>query len=56
MLCAGTLTNSAGPNQTPLNAASDQGLHGWLKLQEVKGKDFFPSRNSDIDLSVLSVL
>ena len=50
----GTLINSAGPNQTPLNAAFDQGLHGWLKLQEVKGKDFV--RNSEIDLSVLSVL
>ena len=33
----GTLANSADPDQTPQNAASDQGLHCWLKLQDVKG-------------------
>ena len=32
---AGTCTNSADPDQTPQNAASDQGLHCSLKLQEV---------------------
>ena len=33
----GTLANSADPNQTPQNAAaSDQGVHCLLKLQEVK--------------------
>ena len=31
-----TLANSADPDQTPQNAASDQGLHCLLKLQEVK--------------------
>ena len=36
----GYLTNSADPVQTPRNAASGQGLHYLLKLQEVmvKGK------------------
>ena len=29
--------NSADPDQTLQNAASDQGLHCLLKLQEVKG-------------------
>ena len=33
----GTLANSADPDQTPQNVASDQGLHCLLKLQEVKG-------------------
>ena len=33
----GTLANSADPDQTPMNAASGQGLHCLLKLQEVKG-------------------
>ena len=28
--------NSADPEQTPQNAASDQGLYCLLKLQEVK--------------------
>ena len=31
---AGVLTNSADPDQTPQNAASDQGLYCLLKLQE----------------------
>ena len=31
----GTLANSADPDQMPQNAASDQGLHCLLKLQEV---------------------
>ena len=30
----GILTNSEDPDQTPQNAASDQGLHCLLKLQE----------------------
>ena len=29
------LANSADPDQMPQNAASDQGLHCLLKLQEV---------------------
>ena len=29
--------NSADPDQTPQNVASDQSLHCLLKLQEVKG-------------------
>ena len=33
----GKLANSADPDQTPQNAASDQGLHRLFKLQEVKG-------------------
>ena len=33
----GALANSADQNQTPQNAASDEGLHCSLKLQEVKG-------------------
>ena len=33
----GILTNSEDPDQTPQNAASDQGLHCKLKFQE--GKD-----------------
>ena len=32
-----TLRNSVDPDQTPQNAASDQGLHCLLKVQEVKG-------------------
>ena len=32
----GTLSNSEEPDQTPQNAASDQGLHCLLKLQENK--------------------
>ena len=32
-----TLANSADPDQMPQNAASDQGLHCLLKLQEDKG-------------------
>ena len=32
----GTLTNSADPDQTPQNAASDQGLCCLLTSQEVK--------------------
>ena len=32
-----TLANSADPDQTPQNAASDQDLHSLLKLQVVKG-------------------
>ena len=35
-LSAGTLANSADPDQTPQDAASDQRLHCLLKLQEVK--------------------
>ena len=31
------LVNSADSDQTPQNAASDQGLHCLLKLQENKG-------------------
>ena len=31
----GTLKNNADTDQTPQNAASDQGLHCLLKLQEV---------------------
>ena len=34
----GTLVNSADPDQMPQNAASDKGLHCWLKLQEVRVK------------------
>ena len=36
---AGTFanTNIADPDQTPLNAESDQGLHYLFKLQAVKG-------------------
>ena len=33
----GTLANSADPDKTPQNAASDQGLHCLLKLEKVKG-------------------
>ena len=33
----GTRANSADPDQTPQNAASDQDLHCLLKLQEVEG-------------------
>ena len=33
----GTFANSADPDHTPQNAASDQGLHCLLKLQDVKG-------------------
>ena len=36
-LNAGTLANSADPDQMPQNVASDQGPHCLLKLQEVKG-------------------
>ena len=36
-LSAGILANSADQDQKPQNAASDQGLHYKLKLQEVKG-------------------
>ena len=32
-----TFANSADPDQTPQNAASDQRLHRLLKLQKVKG-------------------
>ena len=32
----GTFANSADPDQMPQNAASDQGLHCLLELQEVK--------------------
>ena len=32
-----TLANSADPDQTPQNAASDQDLYCLLKLQVVKG-------------------
>ena len=32
----GTLASSADPDQTPQNAASDQGLHFLFKLQEVQ--------------------
>ena len=62
----GTLANSAHPDQTPQNAASDLGLHCLLKLQEVNGKmkqsyvpvpDHLLSLHSEaIELSVLSVL
>ena len=53
------------PDQTPQNAASDQGLHCFLKLQDVKDKmkqfkipvqDHFPNLSKIIDLPVLSVL
>ena len=33
----GTLANSADADQTPQNAASDQGLHCLPQLQEGKG-------------------
>ena len=33
----GTLANSTDQDQTPHNAASDQGLHCLLKLHEDKG-------------------
>ena len=36
-LSAATLANSADPDQTPQNAASDEGLLWLLKLQEIKG-------------------
>ena len=61
----GTLANSAGQDQMQQNAASDQGLHWLLKLQEVIGKwksevtvqDHFPSLHFEtIDPPVLSVL
>ena len=48
----GILANTAAQDQTPQNAASDQGLHCLLKLQEVRGsmqqsllsvRDIFPS-------------
>ena len=32
------MANSKDPDQTPQNAASDQGLHCLLKLQEDKGQ------------------
>ena len=35
-LSAGTMANSADPDQMPQNAASDQGLHALLKFKEVK--------------------
>ena len=35
-LSAGSLANSAHPDQTPQNAASDQDVHCLLKLQEVR--------------------
>ena len=67
--CSGTfwtLANSADPDQTPQNAASDQVLHCLLKLQEVNGlmkqsyalvQNHFPNLLSEtIDPSVLSVL
>ena len=34
----GTLANSAYPDQTPQNVASDQDVHSLLILQKVKGK------------------
>ena len=34
----GTIAYSADPDQTPQNAASDQGLDCLLKLKEVKGQ------------------
>ena len=34
----GTLANSADPDQTPQNAASDQGLLCLLTLQELRAK------------------
>ena len=33
----GTLENTADPDQTPQNEASDQGLHFLFKLLQVKG-------------------
>ena len=33
----GKLSNGADPDQTPQNAAPDQGMHGLFKLQAVKG-------------------
>ena len=36
-LSAGTLAGSADIDQAPKNAASNQGLHCLLYLQEVKG-------------------
>ena len=33
----GTLTNSADPNKTPQNVASDQGLYSLHKFQDIKG-------------------
>ena len=33
----GTLESIAEPDQTPQNAASDQGLRRLLKLKEIKG-------------------
>ena len=35
--CTGALTNSVDPDQTPLNAASDQNLNCFLKVQIFKG-------------------
>ena len=56
----GTLAVSAEPDQTLQNAASDQGLHCLLKLQEVMGllkfRTIFPSCAKTIDPPVLSVL
>ena len=34
----GTFANSANPDQTPQNAASDRCLYCLLELQDVKGK------------------
>ena len=34
-LSTGTLANGAGPDLTPQNAASDQGMHWLLKFQIV---------------------
>ena len=36
-----TFANSVDPDQTPQNAASDQGQHCLLKLQEVKVNETF---------------
>ena len=65
-LSSGILANSADPEQMPQKAASYQGLHCLLKLQEVRVlnetvlvlvQDHFPSLHSEtVDPPVLSVL
>ena len=37
LVSAGTLANSADPDQKQQNETSAQGLHCLLKLQEIKG-------------------
>ena len=54
----GTLANSADPDQTLQNAASDQGLQYLLKLQEVKGSGpfFLPTLRDNRPTSAVRAL